>query len=156
MRSAELEPTFRFLGATDPTHVEQATRHLGARLAIDPPVSHREALTAMGSADVLVVASGGGGSGTGKGKLFEYLASGRPVLVIGPDGPGPDLVRASGAGAWAAENDPVGIRTAVSTVVGMARDPSFAGAPPSLLEPFTRAHLANDWASALQETITPR
>jgi glycosyltransferase involved in cell wall biosynthesis len=146
-----LDPSFRFLGAIDPAHAEEASAHLGSRVAVDRPVSHGEALAAMGSADVLVVASGGGGTGTGKGKLFEYLASGRPVLTIGPAGPGADLLRATRAGAWAPEDDRDAIRAAIGTVVAMARDPSFAGAPPGLLEPFTRSHLAIEWSHLLEE-----
>ncbi len=51
-------------------------------------VAHRESLSWMVSADLLlqVIAGGPGSEQIVSGKLYEYMASGKPVLSIGPAG----------------------------------------------------------------------
>ncbi|HUP22009.1 MAG TPA: group 1 glycosyl transferase, partial [Thermoanaerobaculia bacterium] len=48
------------------------------------------------------------------GKVFEYLAAGRPILaVVPPDGAAADLIREAGAGVVVAPDDVQGIRDAL-------------------------------------------
>jgi glycosyltransferase involved in cell wall biosynthesis len=48
------------------------------------------------------------------GKVYEYLAAGRPILaVVPPDGAAAELVRETGAGVVAAPDDVEGIRDAL-------------------------------------------
>lgn len=51
-------------------------------------VAHKESLSWMASADLLlqVIARGPGSEQIVSGKLYEYMAAGRPVLSIGPPG----------------------------------------------------------------------
>jgi glycosyltransferase involved in cell wall biosynthesis len=49
------------------------------------------------------------------GKVFEYLAAGRPVLaVVPPDGAAADLIRETNAGVVVAPDDVDGIRRALA------------------------------------------
>jgi glycosyltransferase involved in cell wall biosynthesis len=49
------------------------------------------------------------------GKVFEYLAVGRPILAaVPPDGAAADLIRATGAGVVAPPDDTVAIRDALA------------------------------------------
>jgi glycosyltransferase involved in cell wall biosynthesis len=76
-------------------------------------VSHRTALEEMHSAAVLLhyVAPT---SRAPAGKLYEYLASGRPILCVArPDGGAAALVRAADAGPVAAPGDPEAIEQAI-------------------------------------------
>jgi glycosyltransferase involved in cell wall biosynthesis len=52
------------------------------------------------AADVLVLVTSGVRTGEATGKLFEYLASGRPILVLGAGSAAGDIVTEAGAG-WA-------------------------------------------------------
>ena len=48
------------------------------------------------------------------GKVFEYLAAGRPILaVVPPDGAAAELIRETGAGVVVAPDDVEGIRAAL-------------------------------------------
>jgi glycosyltransferase involved in cell wall biosynthesis len=89
-----VEPRFRDLAHADihPDHVR-----------VTDGVPHAAALREMAEADVLLVFIGGGGAGadTMTGKLFEYIALRRPILLVGPPGPAADLVAGSGAGVVA-------------------------------------------------------
>ena len=63
---------------------------------------------------LLVPDAGGRGKGVLSGKVYEYLAAGRPILaVVPPDGAAAALVRETGAGVVAAPDDVDGIRDAL-------------------------------------------
>ena len=63
---------------------------------------------------LLVPDAGGRGKGVLSGKVFEYLAAGRPILAAVPtDGAAAALVRETGAGVVAAPDDVEGIRAAL-------------------------------------------
>ena len=72
-------------------------------------------------------------------KLFEYLASGRPILVVGPPhGECEGIVRACRAGL-AVGFDQVAIADALSKLYHAWRaERPLAGCEPKLLEPFSR------------------
>jgi len=70
-------------------------------------VSHAQAIYAMQSADALLLLIGDGPDWLGHypGKLFEYMRSGTPILLSGPDGAAAELVRRSGTGYVVPAND---------------------------------------------------
>jgi glycosyltransferase involved in cell wall biosynthesis len=90
-QSARTRAAVRELGLEDHVHITGF-------------LAHRESLSWMVSADLLlqVIAAGRGSEQIVSGKLYEYLASGRPVLTIGPAGEARRLVEEVGAG-WAAD-----------------------------------------------------
>jgi glycosyltransferase involved in cell wall biosynthesis len=66
---------------------------------------------------LLVPEAGGRGKGVLSGKVFEYLAAGRPILaVVPPDGAAAELVRETGSGIVVAPDDVDGIREALITM----------------------------------------
>ena len=146
----------RLVGPIEPVFVSQLRRSVEQdHLQIAPPVSHAEALMEMASADVLLVFTGGGGAGaaTMTGKLYEYLALRRPILLIGPDGPAANLVRESGAGAVATCDDRAGIESAIDRVCRMAAEAGFAGVPQASLEVFNRRTQAKAFDRVLRTSI---
>jgi len=99
----------RFLGDLRPADRDWALAlGLGDRLEIDGFRPHRETLAAMKAADVLLLLvprAGGRGLSVLSGKVYEYLASERPVLaLVPPEGAAAELLRATGA-AWIADPD---------------------------------------------------
>jgi glycosyltransferase involved in cell wall biosynthesis len=165
----------------DPLPVLEAIDRLKARGAIDPsrfrlrivgndfrapgrrtfpvPVeqvgylSHREALREMQSASVLLhyVAPT---SRAPAGKLYEYLATGRPILCVArPDGGAAAVVRAADAGPIAAPDNPAAIEQAIlslykrwSATTGL---PDQSRAREWALTNYSRRKLAADLASVL-------
>jgi glycosyltransferase involved in cell wall biosynthesis len=56
------------------------------------------------------------------GKLFEYLAAGRPILAaVPPDGAAAELIREANAGIVTAPDDAEAIRAAIDELVGRWR-----------------------------------
>jgi glycosyltransferase involved in cell wall biosynthesis len=107
------------VGWTDPRELGRAKplgeRGLGEfRSRVPKP----EAMALMSQASVLVLLLGTGKawSQAHRGKLFEYMASGRPILAIAPDGVAADLVRRSGTGCVIRPDDIDGIANALRQI----------------------------------------
>ncbi len=82
------------------------------------PLPHRDAVRLMHSADVLFVTNGEGNRqilGL-PGKLYEYLATGKPVLALThPDGEAGRILQKVGGGVAVAADDPGFLLDAVAT-----------------------------------------
>jgi glycosyltransferase involved in cell wall biosynthesis len=153
------EARLSLLGVVDSDHVTRA------RAAVPPsafrlmaPLRHREAIAAMSRAGVLVVFTGQGGAGaaTMTGKLYEYLAARRPILLVGPHGPAAELVRSAGAGVTADPDDVADLARGMEAALQLARDPAYVGAPAEILDRYDRRSLARAWAALLGDVLGAR
>jgi len=92
----------RFVGKTDYSLKESLTRSgLQDRTEIIPYLQHSEALELAASSAVLLllINQTPNQKGIVTGKIFEYLATGRPILCIGPtDGESARILMDAGAG----------------------------------------------------------
>ena len=126
----------RFVGGfPDADRARVAALGLDGVVAIEPPVPHAEALQIQADADVaLIFMQDGGGHGAKflPGKVWELLASGRPVLALVP----PDGAAARELAAVAAEvvapGDVAGARAALERLVDRWRRGDLAA--PALLD----------------------
>ncbi len=109
-------------------------------------LSHRDAVRRMVSADVLVLIMGEDERTSIPGKLYEYLAAGRPVLALVPEGPAARLIRESGCGVVVPPRDPEQIVSALRQL--HAARPA-VNPPQVLLESFTRREIARTLAGHL-------
>src|SRR5213079_2099163 len=108
----------RFLGdlrSTDREWAEQ--QELGDRLELITYAPRRRSLELQRDSEALLLLipeAGGRGKGVLSGKVFEYLATDRPILAaVPPDGAAADLIRESGAGVVVAPDDERGLRDAI-------------------------------------------
>ena len=94
-----------------------ASLDLGDRLELIPYAPRAESLRLQRDSEALLLLvpdAGGRGKGVLSGKVFEYLAAGRPILaVVPPDGAAADLVGETNAGIVVAPDDVDGIRDAL-------------------------------------------
>lgn len=100
-------------------------------------VAHHEAVAEMLGADLLLLIIGGGASARGvlSGKVFEYLRTRRPVLLIGPtEGDAAQLLRAHAACRVAEEGDVAGIAAALSAALAGGFGAAPEAARPELFE----------------------
>lgn len=103
----------RFLGGNEELDPEAASRPEQSFLELEPSAPHLQSLAAMRAADALLLL-GHGGAGDGliyTGKIYEYLASGRPILAVLDPGPAADLIRRLGAGVVIRPGDVEGARS---------------------------------------------
>lgn len=109
---------------------------------------HDEVLTEYRKASLLLLLTNQSGNAAGHipGKLFEYLAAGRPVLAIGE--PGGDVARIlseTGAGVVVESSD----AAAMSRLIGTSIEGgSFGGTMP--VEPFSRRNLTRKLVQILE------
>jgi glycosyltransferase involved in cell wall biosynthesis len=76
----------KFVGNVDPTIKQQFESKLSGIVSFKPYVPHAEITKEMRKADVLFIAIPDNSRNKGilTGKLFEYLASQKPILAVGP------------------------------------------------------------------------
>jgi glycosyltransferase involved in cell wall biosynthesis len=82
------------------------------------------------------------------GKLYEYLAAGRPVLAVVPEGPAAELVRGMGCGWVVPPDSPSRVADALESAWRGEAPPRHA---PADREAYTRRNLAARLARILEE-----
>jgi glycosyltransferase involved in cell wall biosynthesis len=118
---ANLDAVVRFVGDFRSSDREWAdSLGLDDRLELVGYLPHADSLRLQRDSEallLLVPEAGGRGKGVLSGKVFEYLAAGRPILaVVPPDGAAAELVRETGSGIVVAPEDVEGIREALTAM----------------------------------------
>jgi glycosyltransferase involved in cell wall biosynthesis len=117
-RDADLDAVARFVGDFRSTDREWAeSLGLGDRLELVEYLPRAESLRLQRDSEALLLLvpdAGGRGKGVLSGKVFEYIAAGRPILaVVPPDGAAAELIRETDAGVVVAPDDVEGIKRAL-------------------------------------------
>ena len=127
LHDSGLDAVARFLGdfrSADREWAEQLG--LGDRLELIPYAPRAASLELQRDSDALLLLipeAGGRGKGVLSGKVFEYLASGRPILAaVPPDGAAADLIRETGAGVVAPPDDVEALKAALVELEGRFRN----------------------------------
>lgn len=104
----------RLVGKADIAATESITRNdITAQVTMVDYLPHSEAVIQQGRAQVLLLSINNTPNARGviTGKIFEYLASGRPILCIGPtDGDAAHIIRQAAAGLVAGFEDKAAIK----------------------------------------------
>lgn len=104
----------QFYGITDPAVAKSAERFgLSSYVAVYPYKPHDEIIQVMASAWVLFLSVHDSANLMGfvPGKLFEYLASHRPILCIGPEeGDSARIIKETGAGVVSGFKDKIKLK----------------------------------------------
>lgn len=143
----------RFLGGNE--EIEDPARlraELGPLVQVAPSVPHLESIAAMRDADALLLLGHGGRADAliYTGKIYEYLASGRPVLAVADEGPAVDLIRRSRAGAVHRPGDSDGLASTLRDWMERAeRGEPVPGASPGALRGLDRRESAARAAAIL-------
>jgi glycosyltransferase involved in cell wall biosynthesis len=158
--NVEFARAFRLmlLGTLDSAAQTEVSRHrIRDRIQVRGQVDHASAVTAMRSADVLLLVANTtpGAEATVPGKLFEYLAAGRPVFSVAPpESATADVLDQVGGGWFAPAHDP----TAIACVLERAFAEHQAGRAPLpdrlKVAGFDRRALAGDLARIFDEVST--
>jgi glycosyltransferase involved in cell wall biosynthesis len=119
LHDSRLDVRARFLGDFRSADREWAEGlGLGDRLELIPYAPRATSLALQRDSEALLLLipdAGGRGKGVLSGKVFEYIAAGRPILAaVPPDGAAADLIRETGAGIVAAPDDVDALREALA------------------------------------------
>jgi glycosyltransferase involved in cell wall biosynthesis len=150
----------RFVGGFPTTYREYADRlGLGERVEVVPHRSRAEVLALQRDSDALLLLipdNEGRGRGVLSGKVFEYLAAGRPILaVVPPDGEAAALIRSTGAGTVVAPDDVEGMAAALSELDEQRRAGKLREAPldPEWRDKLSRRARAREYAELLEALV---
>ncbi len=133
-----------------------AVEHAGLAdcVRLTGPVPYEMALAVQSAADGLLVITGPEQTGVATGKLYEYLAAQRPILVIGDDTAAAGIVQRAQAGIAVGRDDPAAVAAALR---------QFADAPDNLPRPrpeavasFAYPALAAEMAELVEQAIARR
>ena len=133
LHDSDVDAVARFVGDFRSTDREWAESiGLGDRLQLIPYAPRSESLRLQRDSEALLLLvpdAGGRGKGVLSGKVFEYLAAGRPILaVVPPDGAAAELIRETGAGVVVAPDDVEGIAAALRELNARFLDGGLRGA----------------------------
>jgi glycosyltransferase involved in cell wall biosynthesis len=122
LAESKLDVVARFVGDFRAADRDWADAlELGDRLEIHPFVSHRRSLEMQRDSEALLLLLpelGERGKDIPSGKLFEYVASQRPILgAVPPDGTAAALIREGGRGIVVPPDDVDAMRAALETFV---------------------------------------
>jgi glycosyltransferase involved in cell wall biosynthesis len=153
-----LDAVARFVGDFRSSDREwAASLDLGDRLELIPYAPRSESLRLQRDSEALLLLvpdAGGRGKGVLSGKVFEYLAAGRPILaVVPPDGAAARLIRETGAGVVVAPEDVDGIRDALRDLHGTFLDGGLPAVelPDGVREQISREARVEETAELLRE-----
>ncbi len=147
----------RFVGNVGQVTADQV-REMGLAdvVEITGYVSHRQSIGYVLGADVLLlmIAPGPGSEGVLTGKIFEYLAAGRPILALTPKSAAGDLVLESRAGVVIDPDDGPAIERQVVTWFDQwQRGVLNCASDPTVIARFDRRRLTEALAQALDAIV---
>jgi len=112
-------------------------------------VTRDESLSIQRGADALLLVTGHNRS-EATGKLFEYLASGRPILALAEGNEAARIVRETGTGVAVGGGDPAGLRAALAALADGSLERAYA---PRGLERFRYPGPAEAVAALIETAI---
>ena len=106
----------RFVGSVSPA--QALSEHLNLIIQFIDTVTHEEVVSYLTSSDVLLLIQSMDSvdvMGT-TGKLFEYIATGKPILALAPDSVASQIIRETNTGVSVSPNDKEGLKQAIHSM----------------------------------------
>lgn len=123
------------------------------RFDLRAPVPYEAALQAQAAASALLLVVSPDTRGVTTGKVFEYLASGRPILALAGSSPAADLVRELDAGLVVGPRNVKGIKEGLTRLHTDWKCDRLHGASPDAITRFDARHLAGELCSVFEEVL---
>jgi glycosyltransferase involved in cell wall biosynthesis len=116
---------------------------------------HSESVVQLLSSDLLwlTLDESEGAEAVTPGKLFEYIASGRPILACVPEGAAAQIVRSTGNGIVVPPDDIQGIKKAILGYYNQHRTGKPKRTTPEVIQKYDRQRLTGELARVFDKTV---
>lgn len=147
----------RLIGQIDNSVIESIKRHnIVNYVEIIPYIPHNQVIEEQQKSDVLLlfVNNTPNAKGILTGKLFEYIASGRPILSIGPEnGDSARILNETQSGVTVDFNDKEKMKSVIRDLVKKYNDNQLITRHNEMVEKYSRRNLTKDFVKLLNETL---
>ncbi|MBQ4206610.1 MAG: glycosyltransferase, partial [Bacteroidales bacterium] len=147
----------RLIGQIDNSVIESIKRHnIENYVEIIPYIPHNQVIEEQQKSDVLLlfVNNTPNAKGILTGKLFEYIASGRPILSIGPEnGDSARILNETQSGVTVDFNDKEKMKSVIRDFVEKYNDNQLITRHNETFEKYSRRNLTKDFVKLLNETL---
>lgn len=147
----------RLIGQIDNSVIESIKRHnIVNYVEIIPYIPHNQVIEEQQKSDVLLlfVNNTPNAKGIMTGKLFEYIASGRPILSIGPEnGDSARILNETQSGVTVDFNDKEKMKSVIRDFVEKYNDNQLITRHNEMVEKYSRRNLTKDFVKLLNETL---
>ena len=147
----------RLIGQIDNSVIESIKRHnIENYVEIIPYIPHNQVIEEQQKSDVLLlfVNNTPNAKGILTGKLFEYIASGRPILSIGPEnGDSARILNETQSGVTVDFNDKEKMKSVIRDLVKKYNDNQLITRHNEMVEKYSRRNLTKDFVKLLNETF---
>ncbi len=138
-------------GINDETLVAAERLELSDYLVTRPPISLRESMRYLRAADLLMLLNQDGTVLQIPGKLYDYLASGTPILALSTNEETDRIVEETGAGVSVSPSDSEAIADALGQYFRAKRDGKVVSSDPERVSAYTARAAAKSLAALLDE-----
>ena len=147
----------RLIGQIDNSVIESIKRHnIENYVEIIPYIPHNQVIEEQQKSDVLLlfVNNTPNAKGILTGKLFEYIASGRPILSIGlENGDSARILNETQSGVTVDFNDKEKMKSVIRDFVEKYNDNQLITRHNEMVEKYSRRNLTKDFVKLLNETL---
>ena len=147
----------RLIGQVDNSVNESIKRHnIEKYVEIIPYIPHNQVIEEQQKSDVLLlfVNNTPNAKGILTGKLFEYIASGRPILSIGPeDGDSAQILNETQAGVTVDFNDKEKMKSVILDLFAKYKDNQLVTQHNEAVERYSRRNLTKGFVKILNEIV---
>ena len=153
----DLPIKIRLIGQVDNSVIESIKRHnIEKYVEITPYILHNQVIMEHQKSDVLLlfVNNTPNAKGILTGKLFEYMASGRPILCIGPeDGDSARILNETQTGITIDFNDKEKMKSVILDLLAKHNANQLVTNDIQAVEKYSRRNLTKDFVKILNEIV---
>lgn len=147
----------RLIGQVDNSVIESIKKNdLEKNVEIIPYIPHEKVIIEQSSSQVLLlfINNSPNAKGIMTGKIFEYMASGRPIFAIGPkDGDTAIILEETKSGCIVDFDDKEGMKRTIVDLFKKYQDNQLVTKKNKIVEKYSRRSLAKEYVNLIERTI---
>ena len=155
--SQSVDLKIKLIGQVDNSVIESIKRHnIEKYIEIISYIPHNQVIMEQQKSDVLLlfVNNTPNAKGILTGKIFEYMASGRPILCIGPeDGDSARILNETQTGITVDFNDKEKMKSVILDFMNKHKENQLVTKHSELVEKYSRRNLTKEFVKILNEII---